>query len=239
MNKDSLSLQDLTDAVLRKSLFRDMSKALCSEIARGACQDGPGSIAKLMERAFQTGWAMRAVPGLGQQRDDFALPMKEADLPSTLLRQLYKFKLLVGLGTDGSVRREPTPKGMVLLKFPHGGGGRDEWVSPVLKRNSPFSLKVISQMIQFGLYERPSGLEDGWTITCMTEWGFELLTTGATSGMRDRVPGSSTTYDVFKSLTENVTPFDVVQNIAADLTGTERIEPIVSNGTTIGNPSRR
>ncbi len=237
MNKDTLSLQDLTDTGLRKALFKDMSAALSGEIARGVCEDGPSSIAKLMERAFQTGLAMRDVPGLDKQSGDVSLPLKEADLPSTLRRQLYKFKLLLGFGLDGSVRGEPTARGMVLIMLPrrpeyYSAVSRDEWVSPILKKNSPFSLNVVNQMLQFGLYERPSEFDGGWMITHMTEWGFELLTTGATHGLRGRIPGSSGTYGAFKSLIENVTPSDLFQRTVTDLGLGEHHETCVSNSPT-------
>ncbi|WP_107675078.1 hypothetical protein [Agrobacterium sp. LAD9] len=228
MNKDTLSLQDLTDAGLRKALFRDMSKALSGEIARGMCEDGPSSIAKLMERAFQTGLAMRAVPGLDSSREGIPAPLTEDDLPTSLKRQLYKFRLILGFALNGLRRREPTVRGMVLVMPPRRATHRDEWLSPVLKQSSPFSLNAVNEMLRLGLYERPQELSSGWMMTFMTEWGFEFLLTGATHGLEDRVPGSSGTYGAFKSLMESVTPSELFQHAAAELGYVEEKEIIVS-----------
>lgn len=228
MDKDTLSLQDLTDAGLRRKLFKEMSETLSSKITRGACDDGPGSIAKLMERAFQTGLAMRGIPDLDQSKDDARRPLTEADLPSTLRRQLYKFKLMLGIGLDGSQRREPTVRGMVLIMQPRRPGyshdsRRDEWLSPLLKK-MPFSLNVINQLVALGLYQRPEELNDGWMVTVMSEWGYELLTRGSTCGVKGRVPGSSGTFETFSSLVNDLNPSELLHVAATEMGFVEREE---------------
>lgn len=222
MNKDTLSLQDLTDSGLRRALFTDMSKALSGEIARGVCEDGPSSIAKLMERAFQTGVAMRGTPDLSEPKNDVRRSLTEADLPPSLRKQLYKFRLLLGFGLDGSIRRDPTVRGMVLVMLPRHPGysnetRRDEWFSPILKNSVPFSLNAINQLVGLGLYERPQELNGGWLVTIMTEWGFEFLTTGKTCDLKDRTPGSSGTYEAFRSLMGDVTRSELSQRTATEM----------------------
>jgi hypothetical protein len=222
MNKDTLSLQDLTDAGLRRTLFEEMSKTLSGKIARGACDDGPGSIARLMERAFQTGLAMRGATDLKEPKDDAWRPLRETDLPSSLRKQLYKFRTLLGFGLDGLRLRDPTARGMLLVMPPRRPGypnenRRDEWFSPILKWSVPYSLNAINQMVGFGLFERPQELRGGWMMTTMTEWGFEFLTIGETRHLNDRTPGSSLTYGAFKSLMESVTASDLFQSTVREL----------------------
>lgn len=230
MDKDQLTLMDLKDIVRRKRLFRDAGAALSGKIARGTCDDVPDAIARLMERSFQTGLAMKNVPGLDVQNFDVPLPLTEADLPAKLRSQLYKFKLLVGLGIDGSKRRAPSLRGMVLIMPPRrleysAPLGRDQWLSPILKQGSPFSLNTINKMVELGLYEPPCEVDDGWMITSLSEWGLELLTTGKTSHNEYRTRGASETQSLFESVMGNFSAIELFERTAGELGFRGRNDP--------------
>ncbi|MCS4089096.1 hypothetical protein FHT76_000685 [Rhizobium sp. BK176] len=77
---------------------------------------------------------------------------------------------------------------------------RDEWLIPLGYDRKGLSNKVVNPLIKLGLYSTPYELNGGWKVTFMTEWGFELLTTGQTRGLDDRVSGTSSTAKQYQSL---------------------------------------
>lgn len=177
-----------------------------------------------MERAFQTGLAMRNMPGLDDQDLDVPLPLTDADLPASVRQRFPTLKLLLGIDLDGSKRRETTIKGIVLVMLPRRPGDRDQWLSPILGKQTPFSLNFVNAMVGLGLYQHPVEVDGGWMVTHLNEWGFELLMTGKTADRRNRASGLSQTHSQFEALMAGLSPVELLEKTAGKLGFVERKE---------------
>jgi len=62
------------------------------------------------------------------------------------------------------------------------------------------SNKDVSPLIKMGLLLEPFELGNVWKVTGLTEWGFELITRGRTSGPDNRSPGRSSTIAKYRRL---------------------------------------
>lgn len=78
-----------------------------------------------------------------------------------------------------------------MMGSPFGGSDRDM---------KTYSNKSILPLVKLGLMAQPRNLGGGWRATYLTEWGFELLVTGRTSGPDSRPEGKSSTYRLYRKL---------------------------------------
>lgn len=182
---------DMAEAKRRKSAFREVAKEYNKY---PFITDRPGTIAKMMEMAFQAGvestqtsvsQAMAKVPTLN-----------DLDVPS-LSRDLIDHWRRFQVGMRG--KTPPTINRYAFILQPKTPGlpasmSRDNWYpNDDDLRGDPRSNKVINPLIKLGLLEQRT-LGNGATAAILTEWGYELLLTGKTSHPKDRSPEGSSTY---------------------------------------------
>ena len=190
---------EMRDPKTRKSVFREAGKTYTkweSELT-----DRPGTIARLMEMAFNAGVAHSsgASPTVETNADITATRMHDIDVPSLSREILGDFRRYqVGLRSDGA----PPKLEQYALVLERGSGvpgrlGRDRWLECGSRNDRSRSTKAVGPLLKLGLFEDitlafPDGTEADGII--MTEWGMELLLTGATAKPQHRQDGRSTTY---------------------------------------------
>jgi hypothetical protein len=209
--KAPLSPEEMADPTLRKNVFRALGRDLSYEIRHGMTTDAPGAIARLMEKAFKAGQeaklqAVEAAGKASRHRD-----VTEMDVPSFPRSQLYMLRLVLGLPTEPVEGMPPRDgrnleaTGLILLKKPAVPGfpatvTRDQWLSTGMLRKDGLSNKAVLPLVKMGLLDEPLDLNQGWQVTYITEWGFELLACGRTSSISNRHPGTSTTFKIYRDL---------------------------------------
>lgn len=209
MHDDAFDLDNLMQVHLREREFLNMGWELSKEIEAGILRNAPGKVARLLEMAFRAGIAFNSVGNeatKGRHLDDGRSPksLMPEDLPF-LVQQCFR-RIQMGLGWDDRSRsyKDGTPEGLMLI-MPTSDSDvaakcRGRWFN-VIGYNAPgFSDKAIMHLVKLGVYEAPDVRDDGWKTTCMTEWGYQLFTTGATKLLDDRQPGGSSTYSKFADL---------------------------------------
>jgi hypothetical protein len=208
--REPLDLDDMTDAALRKNIFRELGRDLSHSIKNGYSTDTPGEIARLMEKAFKAGLLLGANPEFDPTQKDSKRPMTEMDVPSLPRQQLYMIRLALGIDVSGNRRTSPptSSEALVLIMRPKHPGlpstlSKDEWLIPFGYKMDGLSNKVVNPLIKLDLYRSPVDIGGGWKVTFMTEWGYELFTTGQTQGLEARKPGSSSTATEFQKLIGN------------------------------------
>jgi hypothetical protein len=178
----------------RKSAFREVAKDYNRD---PHITDRPGTIAKMMEMAFQAG--VESVQSPGTHADASPAMLGDLDVPS-MSRDLLEYWRRFRFGVDHK-KAYPTINRYAFILQPKVRGlpatmSRDNWhPNDDGYRNEPRSNKVINPLIKLGLLERRT-LGDGETVAAvLTEWGYELLATGKTSLPENRSVGASSTYD--------------------------------------------
>lgn len=204
--KEPLELVEISDSSLRKNVFREIGRDLSSCIKAGVVTDTPGEIARLMEKAFRAGLELGADPRFDANQKTPRRTMTDMDIPSLPRDQIYFIRHALGIdGRQVERRFRETPaEALVLIMRPKIPGlpstlSRDEWLLPH-GFGDPLSNKVVNPLIKLGLYHEPQELGHGWKVSFMSEWGFELLTTGKTRGMDDRRTGTSSTVEQYLEL---------------------------------------
>lgn len=200
---DPLDLAEISDANLRKNVFREIGR----DLSYHGSTDMPGAIARLMEKAFKAGLKLGTNPNFSPYQKDTNRPMTEMDIPSSPRKKLFLIRVV--LGADNLTRNRPPKKlvseALVLIMRPRRPGlsiiTRDEWLLPCEFKKDGLSNRVVMPLIKLGLYTTPHDLAlPGWKATFVTEWGFELLMTGQTRGLTDRKPGKSSTWSQYRNL---------------------------------------
>ncbi|NTF17698.1 hypothetical protein G6L37_04745 [Agrobacterium rubi] len=217
-DRDTLDINDVADAALRKNIFREFGKDLSSSIRSGYQTDVPGSIARLMEKAFRAGLALGSDPSFEPTKKSDTRPITDMDVPSLPRQQLAYIRIALGIDPYGRVpaRPQPTrPEALVVFMRPRDPGlpstmSRDGWFHVGGVDAEGLSNKVVNPYIKLGLYDEPFEVGGGWRIAVMTEWGYELMLKGRTNGPKDRSPGTSSTYSAYRALIGD-DPWVVVQ----------------------------
>ncbi|MCS4089095.1 hypothetical protein [Rhizobium sp. BK176] len=93
---DPLDLGEIAEASLRKNVFRELGRELSYEIKQGYNTDAPGSIARLMEKAFKAGLELGADPSFSATQRTAKRVMGEIDIPSLPRQQIYLIRLAMG-----------------------------------------------------------------------------------------------------------------------------------------------
>ncbi len=186
-------------------MFRDAGEHIVGEINAGKLFHAPGSVARLLEKAFRAGIAFNSLPksatAIEDRRPQYLV---EDELPNIVLECLLGLKH--GLGWDRETRQyRPTPEGLVLIAIPDDPDFpkklRGRWFNSVSDGRRSFSNQVVERMIKLGLYQTPVEMYDGGKVTQMTEWGYELFRLTATRALDDRIPGASRTFAEYSDLT--------------------------------------
>lgn len=215
--RDKLDPVELADVDLRKSIFREMANDFLRSVKHGVVTDRPGSIARMMEQAFKAGALAAKVDADFDSRDRLKRPLTEMDIPSLAREALRWFRYALGGGWNLDNFYQPAdtlnigngaepfrPEALVLFMRPKMRGlpstmTKDEWYLSLPYDKETFSNKVVGPLEKAGLL-KTSDLERGWRIGFVTEWGFELLTTGQTSFPEYRKQGASTTFSAYREL---------------------------------------
>jgi hypothetical protein len=209
MSHDSFDVDRLTQAHERQEAFLNVGWELSKEIKAGILLNAPLKVARLLEMAFRAGIAFNSLgneaTNRGQRDEDWSpKSLMPQDLPDLVQRCFYRIQ--IGMGWDDRTRsyKDGTAEGLMLIMPPSDSDiasrCRGRWFN-VVGYNAPgFSDKAIMHLVKLGLYEEPYVRDDGWKTTSMTEWGYELFTTGATKLLKDRRPGGSHTYAEFADL---------------------------------------
>jgi hypothetical protein len=193
----------------RKAVFREAGK-IYTKMERDLT-DRPGSIARLMEMAFKAGVAhvgkaapMEVATGSDSEK------MYDIDVPSLSREVLHDFRrYLVGLRSDGT---RPKIEDFALI-HEYGLDVRDRkqknrWVESDPKSDRSHSKKAVGPLVKLGLFEDATfELSDGSVAkgVVVTEWGIELLLTGATAILKNRQEERSTTHPTYMALREHQT----------------------------------
>lgn len=218
MTEDRFVLDNLVQEHERQLEFRTIGWELSERIKNGSSADPTGEIARLLELAFTAGLEFNFVSKLHPQVDRRGSPhstpqsLMEDELPSLLKRGLFHIKLGLGFDVDRRIYTNPNPEGLVML-LPPDALPRDKWFNAASGSYDGRSNKAVAQLIGLGLYEAPMELDDGWKVTFMTEWGYQLFKTGATKVLEDRYPGGSTTYREFAHM-QRIDRHDLFRRVA-------------------------
>jgi len=203
---DKLDIEEMQDADLRKSVFREMGRDLVDRIKDGVLTDRPGAVARLMEMAFRAGMETAKADRHFDAKDRVARRMTEADVPSTPRRYLSTFRFALFGGHDiGQRRLETRPEGLIFFMRPRDPRfpstmSRDDWfLSYPSGDRETFSNKTIGPLIKLGLIE-DRDMSNGWRFGTWTEWGYELLATGKTAMPDDRKQFGSSTIAEYREL---------------------------------------
>lgn len=221
--KNPLDLNEISDSALRKNVFRELGKDLSRKLKDGYTTDGPGSIARLMEMAFKAGVELGSDPNFSPTATDRKRRMTDMDVPSLPREQMYRIRMALGIDAlHGRNLRELNPQAMVMFMRPKLRGlpssmSRDGWLCVGTYDSEGLSNKVVNPYLKLGLYTEDYKLgDDGWRIVVLSEWGFELMLTGETSGMEARSPGTSSTYKMFREALGD-DPLELVRSAGATL----------------------
>ncbi|MDX0405525.1 hypothetical protein GOL96_21925 [Sinorhizobium medicae] len=229
---DSIQLLpfEMRDPKTRKAVFREAGKSYTKW--QRDLTDRPGAIARLLEMAFSAGVAHA---GEAPVTDVDAAPvvarMHDIDVPSLSRDVLEDFRgYQVGSKSGGA---PPKLEDYALAREPGSGvpgrKRRDRWVECGSKLDRSHSTKAIGPLVKLGLFEETAlEFSDGTTADglVITEWGIELLLTGATTKLEHRQDGGSSTYPTYLALSEHrpiprtdgaITLWDVDSHVAAFL----------------------
>ena len=206
---DSIKLLpfEMRDPKTRKAVFRKAGKTYTK--FQSDLSDRPGAIARLMEMAFNAGAAQAGnVSATETGTAPVSDRMYDIDVPS-LSREVFEdFRYRVGVRPDGVM---PKLEDFALL-LERGSGvqgrkGRDRWLECGTKSDRSHSRKAIGPLVKLGLFEDTAfELSDGTggEGVIITEWGIELLLTGATAKIEARQDGQSSTYPAYLALKERL-----------------------------------
>lgn len=201
--RELLNVEDVADADLRKSIFREMGKSLVQSMREGAVTDRPGSIAKLMEQAFRAGVKVAKADANFNVKDRLRRRMTEQDIPRLSRESLRSFRFFLSRKSELPLQEPLRAEALALFMRPKVPGmpstiSRDEWL---VSNSHNFSNRIIGPLEKLKLIDCRD-LISGWRMAMFNEWGFELLMTGETSFVEDRLPGRSSTVRRFLELVE-------------------------------------
>jgi hypothetical protein len=206
MSDDYFNIDRLGQTHARTQMFRDVGEQLVDEINAGKLFHAPGSVARLLEKAFRAGIAFNSLPKSAAATIEDRRPqyLVEDELPYIVLECLVGLKH--GLGWDREARRyNPTAEGLVLIAIPDDPDFpkklRGGWFNSVSDGRRSFSKQAVERLIKLGLFQDPVEMDDGGKVTQMTEWGYELFRLTATRAVEDRIPGASRTFSEYSDLT--------------------------------------
>ncbi|MCS4089310.1 hypothetical protein [Rhizobium sp. BK176] len=159
----------------------------------------------MMEKAFRAGLELGADPSFSPTQRDQHRPMTDLDVPPLPRRQMQYIRWAMGDSYDETpiVTGDPKPETLVLIMRPGNSYVRDEWLCVDCYAPNGLSNKVVNPLIKLGLYAKALDIGNGWKVTFLTEWGFELLVTGKTKGLDGRIDGSSSTFERYAKLLGN------------------------------------
>lgn len=208
VRREAFDLDDISDAAVRKNIFREFGKDLSASIRSGRQTDAPGAVARLMEQAFRAGLALGADTAFKPTDKDDARVVTDMNVPSLPREQLYIIRMSLGIdpfGRGGSRTGKCRSEALVMFMRPRDRRlpstmSRDAWLHVGRVSADGLSSKVVNPLIKMGLYEEPWETQGEWRIAFMTEWGFELMVTGQTSGVKQRHEGGSSTYEEYSRL---------------------------------------
>lgn len=220
---DETDLEWVLKTPQRKAAYRFVAAKLCDEIQSGVLTDPPAKLARILELVFKVGLDYGSVPPDVREKaerlwqspylhnsTENAPPtaLTEEELPYLVDRYLSHMKLALGRDKESQQFREATPESLVMIMRPGQAGGAsskaaDKWFNSVTSGEFGWSNKAADYLVATGLYEEPIELDDGWKVSRITEWGFELFATGRTKVAKDRQPGGSTTVIEYSSLVDD------------------------------------
>lgn len=204
INQIKLMQDDVADPKRRRAVFREAGKSLTW--ARDVITDRPGAIASLMELAFEAGKA--SVSESRRPSNNRERRMRDIDVPS-LSRAIFadwrRFK--VGTSRRGDVPSLDAFRFILLPGDPNVPSrlSADRWVEYGRSIDFSRSNKAMRPLLKMGLFrDKNVELADGSSASSaeLSEWGFELLVTGATAFPEDRADGTSSTFESFCAVAE-------------------------------------
>lgn len=205
---DKLDPAEIQDVDLRKGVFRAMTKDFLECNRAKSVTDAPGTLARMMERAYKAGMDVARADTSAMPHDRLARRMSLHDLPSLTHGVVDSLRdLLFGFGKSA---QEPSAKHLWAFMSPRDPRfpatiSRDEW-RVVYREKHPFSDKAFGPLVKAGLYEIKEISLASVRVALLTEWGFEFLAKGQTSLAEDRETGRSTTFDLYRHLIEEARP---------------------------------
>lgn len=227
---DSLQLLpfEMRDSKTRKAVFREVGKRYAKW--ERDLTDRPGAIARLLEMAFTAGVARASeAPATDADAVSAVARMHDIDVPSLSRDVLEDFRGYQVGSKSSSV--PPKLENYALEREPGSGvpgrKRRDRWLECGSKSDRSHSTKAIGPLVKLGLFEETAlEFSDGTTADglIITEWGIELLLTGATTKPEHRQDGRSSTYPTYLALREHrpiprtdgaITVWDLDSHVAA------------------------
>jgi len=206
----------------RQAAYRSVGYQLCEEIESGVLIDAPAKLARILELVFKVGMDYGSVPPEVREKAErlWESPYSnspaekvtpksftQAELPYLVNLYLSHMRLVLGRDRNNRQFREATAESLVMVMRPGSPGGAsnkaaDKWFNAVTEGEFGWSNKAVDYLVNAGFYEEPMELEDGWKVSRITEWGFELFATGETKVVQDRQPGASSTFAEYANLAE-------------------------------------
>lgn len=207
-----------------RRLYRTMARLLYDGMRSGELEDPLTEIELALEAAFLDGSDYASFTPALPQRSAYAcarqhsypepgLPARpqklgEGDLPFLVNKYLPFIKLALGRRRDCSQSRQAIPDGLVMIMRPGEPDGppmkaADKWFNCVTEGAFGWSNTAARYLVQNGLFEEPLEVGEGWKISRMTEWGFELFATGRTKVATERRDGGSSTFAEYAPLADD------------------------------------
>lgn len=217
--KDKLPTEEMLDPKLRKNVFREMGRDFSSLIKEGMINDRPGTVARLMEKAFQAGLQLSQENTYSTQPSRKAR-MTDMDLPSRTRQSLASFRSSI-FTTAFFGKRDPDFADMppeqlhyhaFVLIFEHrrfkdsvGNYQQNQWIIPECREPNSYGHTTLSGLFKNDLY-RIQETDLPFKYATLTEWGYELLATGSTARPEDRIFGGSSTFKTWQHISGIANP---------------------------------
>jgi hypothetical protein len=175
-----INQEEMGDVELRTRVFQQMAL----DLKRRAVRDVPKAISSMMEAAFRAGAEAVRQDRDFSAKDRLHRPMTEMDIPDASVQALDRIRFVIcGGSAHGQIDFDPRPVSMIFAVFPSDYGRGIVWKQAGEPFHHVYEDGAIKPLIELGLIEVFSGLT---RFSFLTQWGYELITTGATSLPGDR-----------------------------------------------------
>jgi len=113
--RDPLDLDEMADAERRKMVFRELGRELSQSIRERALTDTPGTVARLLEKAFRAGVELGREQDFDIKETDTRRDITDIDVPPRPRERLNEFRMALRVpvwdrtSRSNGIRCRPVP----------------------------------------------------------------------------------------------------------------------------------
>lgn len=203
--REQLLEEEMQDVTIRRNTFRGMARDFLDDLRSGHVTDAPGEIARMMEKAFKSGFSLHeAQPTIQATTKTTKRRFTDKDVSSNGIWVLHHLRLRwlgYGLRKEPSITPPYSKPALAALFLEHNPErlGYMHWTAhtETTSLSCSISEKYLGNLRNLGLVEEKY-MSDGKPYALFTEWGYELLVTGETAMPANRKAGQSRTVEDWK-----------------------------------------